>query len=96
MGDIQDITTKERELEELEYILLVSSKMCADMEESECEFVAQKIREAGYTKHTFDVEALKRFLKDIIKFWERRRNVAAALVLGESIKDKIKELEGGE
>jgi len=53
------MTEREKELEELRYILLISSKMCAQMEADECEFVAQKIQEAGYTKKHFPVEKLK-------------------------------------
>jgi len=58
------MTEREKELEELRYILLISSKMCAQMEADECEFVAQKIQEAGYTKKHFPVEELEAWLRE--------------------------------
>jgi len=81
------MTEREKELEELRYILLISSKMCAQMEADECEFVAQKIQEAGYTKKHFPVEKLKDWLD-----WQKDYN---GLISLDDLRKKIKELEDG-
>jgi len=83
------MTEREKELEELRYILLISSKMCAQMEADECEFVAQKIQEAGYTKKHFPVEKLKKWLEEeIIKHKGYFHDYGTIL-------KKVKELEDG-
>lgn len=86
MGKIQDITTKDRELEELKELRdIIKSRGYND---EEAHTVALYVQRAGYTKHAFDVEALKKWLdEEVIEHKGCFHDYGTVL-------KKVKELEG--
>jgi len=97
MGDIQDITKKERELEELRELKDIAYRAMKGNWSTSKE--ACEIINLGYTKHAFDVEELKERLEAFENFENSRKKQGYpkydSTEIFVQIKKIIKELEDG-